>query len=159
MSQAPAVLSCAPELRQANNDLMIPVPIKLTLHRSSRVLDVIYEDGQTYQVPAELMRVYSPSAEVKGHGPGQEKLVWGKRGVGIDRIEPVGGYAIRPVFDDGHDSGLFGWGLIHELCTDQARLWQAYEARLEEAGVGRDPGVRSLDSVVRQYTPKGSKPA
>lgn len=138
---------------------MTPVPTKLTLHRTSRVLDVIYDDGQSFQLPAELMRVYSPSAEVKGHGPGQEKLVWGKRDVGIERIEPVGGYAIRPVFDDGHDSGLFGWPLLHELCTEQDRLWRSYEARLDEAGVGRDAGVRSLDSVVRQYSPKGSKPA
>ncbi|WP_348672032.1 DUF971 domain-containing protein [uncultured Abyssibacter sp.] len=136
---------------------MIPVPTKLTLHRASRVLDVTYDDGSTYSIPAELMRVYSPSAEVKGHGPGQEKLVWGKRSVGIEHIEAVGSYAIRPVFDDGHDSGLYGWQLLHEFCMNQDALWQNYLARLDAAGVGRDPGVRTLDSVVKQYNPNAGK--
>ena len=116
---------------------MIPVPTKLTLHRASRVLDVIYEDGQTFQVPAELMRVYSPSAEVKGHGPGQEKLVWGKRGVAIERIEPVGGYAIRPVFDDGHDSGLYSWRVLRHLGEQAETVWAAYLEALKAKGLSR----------------------
>ena len=150
------VLSCAPDDNHCM--LMIPVPTNLTLHRASRVLDVTYDDGATYSIPAELMRVYSPSAEVRGHGPGQEKLVWGKRNVGIDHIEAVGSYAIRPVFDDGHDSGLYGWPLLHEFCMQQDALWQDYNERLDAAGVGRDPGVRTLDSVVKQYTPTAGKP-
>lgn len=135
---------------------MIPVPAKLRLHRQSAVLDVVYDDAE-YPLSAEFLRVHSPSAEVKGHGPGQEKLVWGKRGVTITEIEPIGSYAIRPKFDDGHDSGLYGWALLHDLCVNHETLWQAYLDRLAAAGVGRDPGVRSLDSVVRQYSPKADQ--
>lgn len=135
---------------------MTPVPAKLRLHRQSAVLDVIYDDGSTYPLSAEYLRAHSPSAEVKGHGPGQEQLVWGKRGVAITEIEAVGSYAIRPKFDDGHDSGLYGWDLLHDLCVNHETYWQAYLDKLEAAGVGRDPGVRSLDSVVKQYNPGGA---
>ena len=115
-----------------------PAPTALTLHQASRQLEISFDDGQTYRIPFELMRVYSPSAEVQGHGPGQEVLQTGKRGVGIVDVAPIGNYGIQPTFDDGHDSGIFTWVFLHELGAQQAELWAAYEARLVEAGVDRD---------------------
>lgn len=116
----------------------MPQPTALTLHQASRVLEIHFDDGQQFRIPFELMRVYSPSAEVQGHGPGQEVLQTGKRGVGIVQVEAVGHYAIQPHFDDGHNSGLFTWDLLYHLGHEQAALWAAYEARLAEAGRGRD---------------------
>lgn len=115
-----------------------PLPESLTVHEASRVLEVGYSDGQTFRIPFELMRVYSPSAEVQGHGPGQEVLQTGKRNVGITNIEQVGNYAIKPFFSDGHESGLFTWHYLYELGRDQDSLWQQYLARLEAAGADRD---------------------
>lgn len=116
----------------------MPLPISLTLHQRSRLLEVGFDDGKTFRIPFELMRVYSPSAEVQGHGPGQEVLQTGKREVGIVTLEPVGNYAVKPVFSDGHDSGLYSWDLLYRLGERQEALWQDYERRLAEAGVDRD---------------------
>ena len=116
----------------------MPLPQSLTVHTASRVLEVGYSDGQTFRLPFELLRVYSPSAEVQGHGPGQEVLQTGKREVGIDNIEQVGNYAIKPFFSDGHESGLFTWNYLYELGQNQDTLWRDYLARLEAAGVDRD---------------------
>ena len=116
----------------------MPLPQSLTVHAASRMLEVGYSDGKTFRLPFELMRVYSPSAEVQGHGPGQEVLQTGKRRVGIDNIEQVGNYAIKPFFSDGHESGLFTWHYLYELGEKQDALWKEYEARLQAAGVDRD---------------------
>ena len=115
-----------------------PNPQSLTVHAKSRVLEVSFSDGNTYRIPFELMRVYSPSAEVQGHGPGQEVLQTGKRDVGLSELEPVGNYAVKPVFSDGHDSGIYSWDYLYFLGSQQAQLWADYEARLTAAGVTRD---------------------
>ena len=111
-----------------------PTPTEIRLRRQSRLLQVSFDDGSRFELPLEFLRVHSPSAEVKGHGPGQETLVVGKQDVGITRIEPVGQYAVRLVFDDGHDSGLYSWKYLHELGRDRERLWARYLERLREAG-------------------------
>jgi len=115
-----------------------PQPTAITLHQQSRVLEIGFSDSQTFRIPFELMRVYSPSAEVQGHGPGQEVLQTGKREVQVTGVEPVGNYALRPVFSDGHDSGIFSWEYLHFLGSQQERLWREYEERLAQAGVSRD---------------------
>jgi len=115
-----------------------PQPTALTVHQASRQIEVAFDDGAVFRIPFELMRVYSPSAEVQGHGPGQEVLQTGKRDVVIDAIEPVGHYAVQPRFSDGHDSGIFSWEYLYRLGAEQAELWQRYEQRLAEAGVDRD---------------------
>lgn len=115
-----------------------PIPVSLTLHRQSRVLELAYEDGHSYRLPFELLRVYSPSAEVRGHGPGQETLQTGKRDVEITALEPVGNYAVKPVFSDGHDTGIYSWDYLFDLCVRQATLWQEYLNKLAAAGVERD---------------------
>ena len=121
----------------------MPKPIALTLHQQSRVLEVRYEDGVVHRIPFELMRVYSPSAEVQGHSPEQAVLQTGKRHVGIDAMEPVGNYAVKPMFSDGHQSGLFSWDYLHHLGANEAALWQDYCGRLEAAGVDRDTPMSS----------------
>ncbi|MDQ3057985.1 MAG: DUF971 domain-containing protein [Pseudomonadota bacterium] len=115
-----------------------PTPTALTVHSQSRVLEIAFSDGAQFKIPFELMRVYSPSAEVKGHGPGQETLQTGKREVTITALEPVGNYAVKPVFSDGHDSGLFTWDYLYHLGAEQNRLWDEYTQRLQAAGVERD---------------------
>lgn len=115
----------------------MPTPTDLILHRRSRELEVIFDDGFTRRLPCEYLRVFSPSAEVRGHGPGQEVLVFGKEDVNIERIEPVGNYAVRLVFDDGHDTGLYSWEQLYALAARFEENWQSYLARLEEAGVQR----------------------
>jgi DUF971 family protein len=115
-----------------------PTPQDLTVHSKSRVLEVSFSDGQTFRLPFELMRIYSPSAEVQGHGPGQEVLQTGKREVELAGLEPVGNYAVKPVFSDGHDSGIFSWDYLYFLGSQQEQLWADYEARLKAAGVDRD---------------------
>ncbi|MBC7938728.1 MAG: DUF971 domain-containing protein [Chitinophagaceae bacterium] len=115
-----------------------PAPKALTVHQTSKVLEVGFDDGATFRIPFELMRVYSPSAEVQGHGPGQEVLQTGKCDVGIDEIMPVGHYAVQPRFSDGHSSGIFSWALLYELGARQAEFWQRYEERLAQAGASRD---------------------
>ena len=115
-----------------------PTPEALTVHGASRVLEVRYSDGANFRIPFELLRVYSPSAEVQGHGPGQEVLQTGKRAVGITTIEPVGNYAIKPFFSDGHESGLYTWEYLYQLGSQQDELWKQYLQRLEDAGLNRD---------------------
>lgn len=122
----------------AGLDKQTPTPQDITVHSQSRVLEVAFSDGAHFRIPFELMRVYSPSAEVQGHGPGQEVLQTGKREVGIVALETVGNYAVQPTFSDGHDSGIFSWDYLYFLGAQQAELWADYERRLAEAGVGRD---------------------
>ena len=116
----------------------MPTPESLTVHGQSRVLEIGFSDGAQFRIPFELMRVYSPSAEVQGHGPGQEVLQTGKREVGIAEIEPVGNYAVKPTFTDGHESGLFTWEYLYFLGDQQDALWKQYEDRLQAAGMSRD---------------------
>ncbi len=115
-----------------------PTPTDITVHQQSRILEVVFSDGGHFSIPFELMRVYSPSAEVQGHGPGQEILQTGKRLVQLESLEPVGNYAVKPTFSDGHDSGLFSWEYLYHLGADQDALWSQYGARLQAAGVSRD---------------------
>ena len=120
-----------------------PQPTALTVHQASRVLEVAFDDGRSFRIPFELMRVYSPSAEVQGHGPGQEVLQTGKRDVTVTDIVPVGHYAVQPRFSDGHDSGIFTWEYLYRLGADQAGFWARYEQRLSEAGVDRDAPMQA----------------
>jgi DUF971 family protein len=115
-----------------------PNPVDIVLHNASKVLEIAFDNGNTYRIPFELMRVYSPSAEVQGHGPGQEVLQTGKRHVGITALEPVGHYGVQPSFSDGHNSGIFSWDYLYNLGAQQASLWVQYEQRLQAAGVDRD---------------------
>jgi DUF971 family protein len=115
-----------------------PQPTALTVHQASRVLEISFDDGASFRIPFELMRVYSPSAEVQGHGPGQEVLQTGKREVVITELTPVGHYAVQPRFSDGHDSGIYSWDYLYRLGAEQAEYWRRYEQRLREAGVDRD---------------------
>jgi DUF971 family protein len=123
----------------------IPNPTALTVHQKSRVLDIAFADGAAFSLPFEYLRVYSPSAEVRGHGAGQEVLQLGKREVGISALEPVGNYAVQPTFTDGHDTGLYTFEYLHKLGNEQAALWQDYMQRLADAGfagdTGREPGA------------------
>jgi DUF971 family protein len=116
----------------------MPHPESLTLHGQTRMLEIGFSDGANFRIPFELMRVYSPSAEVQGHGPGQEVLQTGKREVCIADIEPVGNYAVKPTFSDGHESGLFTWEYLYFLGSEQDALWKQYEDRLQAAGMSRD---------------------
>jgi DUF971 family protein len=116
-----------------------PAPTEIKLHQASRVLEIAFADGASFKLPYEFLRVYSPSAEVRGHGPGQETLQTGKRDVGIRDVEQVGHYAIRPTFTDGHDSGIYSWEYLYDLGSDQEALWQRYLDRLAAAGASRDP--------------------
>jgi DUF971 family protein len=121
-----------------------PQPTDLTVHQTSRVLEITFDDGVTYRLPFEFLRVHSPSAEVQGHGPGQETLQTGKRDVSITSMEAVGHYAVQPTFSDGHDTGIFSWSYLHELGANQAALWAHYEERLAAAGADRDtPTVKA----------------
>jgi DUF971 family protein len=113
-------------------------PLDLTVHQASRVLEIVFANGDRHRLPFELLRVYSPSAEVQGHGPGQEVLQTGKREVGLTDIEPVGHYGIKPTFSDGHDSGIFSWTYLQHLASQQEQLWTDYLRRLSEAGLDRD---------------------
>ncbi len=124
-------------MAQASSDTPI-TPQAITVHERSRTLEVAFSDGAVFRIPFELLRVYSPSAEVQGHGRGQEVLQTGKREVALVGLETVGHYAVRPTFSDGHDSGLFTWDYLYELGRDQDRLWREYAQRLAEAGVDRD---------------------
>lgn len=122
-------------------------PTAITVHQQSRVLEIGFADGRTFRIPFELMRVYSPSAEVQGHGPGQEILQTGKRDVGLNALEPVGHYAVQPQFTDGHASGIYSWDYLYFLGSQQEELWKQYAARLSAAGVDRDAPMRGTTAA------------
>lgn len=120
-------------------DQNTPRPTEIKLHQKSNELELTFDNGNNFHLPCEFLRVYSPSAEVRGHGPGQETLQVGKRGVEINGIEPVGNYAVVLQFSDGHDSGIYSWDYLHDLGANQEALWQRYLERMTEAGANRDP--------------------
>ena len=115
----------------------MPTPTEIKLHQKSRVMEIAYDDGRTFRLPYEYLRVYSPSAEVRGHGPGQEVLQVGKRDVDIKSLEPVGSYAVQPTFSDGHATGIYSWDYLYELGVEQEGNWADYLKRLEAAGACR----------------------
>ena len=124
-----------------------PQPTAITVHQQSRVLEIGFADGREFRIPFELMRVYSPSAEVQGHGPGQEVLQTGKREVELSALEPVGNYAVQPHFSDGHNTGIYSWDYLYFLGSQQSELWQQYESRLQAAGVSRDAPMAGADAA------------
>lgn len=129
-----------------NASTKAPLPQNIVVHQQSKVLELAYET-QTYQLPFEFLRVWSPSAEVRGHGVGQETLQTGMRNVVITSIEQIGHYAIKPIFSDGHDSGIYSWEYLYEMCVNQEEMWQDYLNRVEQAGVDRDaPMTKTKDA-------------
>lgn len=122
----------------AGIDQDTPIPSEIKLHQKSRRLELVYENGESYSLDFEYLRVYTPSAEARGHGPGQETLQTGKRDVDIERIEPVGTYALRLVFSDGHDSGLYSWDLLYNLGKHHDELWSEYLKQIDAQGLSRD---------------------
>ena len=120
--------------------MSVPAPVEIRLHTRSRLLEVSFDDGARFKLPAEYLRVQSPSAEVQGHGTGEGVLVTGKEQVGIRAVEPIGHYAVRLVFDDGHNTGLYTWKYLHELGTQYDARWRSYQQRVENAGVARGDG-------------------
>ncbi|PTU30359.1 gamma-butyrobetaine hydroxylase-like domain-containing protein [Stenotrophobium rhamnosiphilum] len=130
-----------------------PAPNLIKLHRSSRVLEIGYADGRRYQLPCEYLRVFSPSAELQGHGLIEPMLVGGKRTVNVSAIDPVGQYAVRLRFDDGHDTGLYSWDVFERLGEDQEKNWARYLARLDEVGMSRDLSITKLAALPKKYTP------
>jgi len=116
-------------------------PTEIKLHQKSRQMEISFADGKRFELSYEFLRVYSPSAEVRGHGPGQEVLQVGKKDIEITAIEPVGSYAVQPRFSDGHDSGLYSWDYLYEIGTDRDQLWRHYLQRMQEAGASREPGA------------------
>ena len=131
---------CRPRFRRRLMSSRSPAPSNVVLHTASRVLEVEFDDGASFRLPFEFLRVYSPSADVRGHGPGQETLQVGKRDVMINALQPVGHYAIQPSFSDGHDSGIYSWEYLYELGQNQERMWAEYLQRLEAAGASREGG-------------------
>lgn len=123
----------------AGLDNKTPMPTEIKLHQKSRMLEVAFSDGQRFELSCEFLRVYSPSAEVRGHGQGQEVLQVGKKNVEIIDVQPVGSYAVQLVFSDKHDSGLYSWDYLHDLGVSQEALWQKYLERMKEAGASREP--------------------
>lgn len=116
----------------------VPLPTEITLHQASRLLEISFADGRSFRLPCEFLRVFSPSAEVRGHGPGQEVLQTGKQEVTITAVEPVGQYAIQLRFSDGHDTGIYSWDLLYDYGVQQVPMWQQYLARLQAAGASRE---------------------
>jgi len=116
----------------------VPLPTEIKLHQKSRVLEIAFADGATFRLPCEFLRVYSPSAEVRGHGPGQEVLQTGKKDVEISRIDPVGQYAVQLQFSDGHNTGIYSWDLLYDYGVRQDEMWRTYLKRMEEAGASRE---------------------
>jgi DUF971 family protein len=123
-----------------------PQPVEIKLHQKSRKLEIAFSDGSRFELSYELLRVYSPSAEVRGHGPGQEVLQAGKRTVEIVSVEPSGNYAIQPMFSDGHGTGIYSWEYLYWLGENREKLWQDYLERLERAGASREPGPAPFDA-------------
>ena len=119
----------------------VPQPTEIKLHQKSRILEIAFADGAAFRLPCEFLRVYSPSAEVRGHGPGQEVLQVGKKEIEITRVEPVGSYAVQFVFSDGHDSGIYSWDYFYRLGMHQDEKWQNYLQRIQNAGASREPGA------------------
>jgi DUF971 family protein len=117
----------------------VPQPTEIKLHQKSRLLEIAYGDGSTFSLPCEFLRVYSPSAEVRGHGPGQEVLQVGKKDIEITRVEPVGSYAIQLTFSDGHDTGIYSWDLLYDYGRRQKEMWDHYLRRMAEVGASREP--------------------
>jgi len=125
----------------AGLDAHTPLPTEIKLHQASRVLEVTFANGRSFRLPYEFLRVYSPSAEVRGHGPGQETLQVGKRDVTIASVEPVGHYALRPTFSDGHESGIYSWDYLYDLGERHDELWRRYLERLAAAHASREPAT------------------
>ena len=119
-----------------------PIPVDIKLHQNSKMLELVYSDDEQYQLSCEFLRVLSPSAEVRGHGPGQETLQSGKINVSIKNIVPVGNYAIQLYFSDGHDSGIYSWEYLYDLCLNKDAYWNDYLQQLHEAGGHRDPDIQ-----------------
>jgi len=115
-----------------------PVPTEIKLHQKSRVMEITFADGKSFELPYELLRVYSPSAEVRGHGPGQEVLQVGKKNVDITALEPVGAYAVQPVFSDGHSTGIYSWDYLYDLGANREALWASYLERMQAAQASRE---------------------
>jgi DUF971 family protein len=124
--------------------MAIPTPTDIKLHQASRKLEIAFTDGARFELPFEFLRVYSPSAEVRGHGPGQEVLQVGKREVLINAAEPVGLYGINFFFSDGHDTGIYSWEYLHDIGVNQTALWDEYLKRMEAAGASREPGISKM---------------
>jgi DUF971 family protein len=137
----------------------VPAPQSILLHQSSRRLELAFPDGSSCLLPYELLRVYSPSAEVQGHGPGQEVLQVGKRDVIVTRLELVGHYGLKPEFSDGHDSGIYSWAYLRQLGERQDQLWQQYEQRLAEAGASRDTRPPQAEAPPAAACGGGGQPA
>lgn len=123
-------------------------PTEITLHQASRVLEIAFSNGKVFRLSCEFLRVHSPSAEVRGHGAGQEILQTGKQEVGITAVEPVGTYAVRLVFSDGHDTGLYSWDYLHDLGMNQDKLWKEYLERMAKAGASREPSGAIAKSAI-----------
>jgi len=126
-------------------DKSTPIPTEIKLHQISRKLEIAFDNGTRFELPYEFLRVYSPSAEVRGHGPGQEVLQVGKKNIEIKGIEPVGSYAVQLTFSDGHDTGLYSWDYLYELGEDHAELWALYMSRMEAASASREPLAGAIE--------------
>lgn len=122
----------------AGLDKNIPRPTEIKLHQKSREMEIAFDDGSAFRLPYEFLRVYSPSAEVRGHGPGQEVLQVGKKNVEITKIEPVGNYAVQLFFSDGHNTGLYSWDYLYDIGRNRDAMWQRYLERMEQAGASRE---------------------
>ncbi len=123
-----------------------PIPTEIKLHQKSKILEISFNDGKTFRLPCEFLRVYSPSAEVRGHEPGQEVLQTGKQDVSITHIEPVGNYAVQLNFSDGHNTGLYSWDLLYNYGLNQDAMWQHYLQRLNDAGISRENNMRDMSN-------------
>lgn len=140
----------------AGLDRKTPIPTRIVVHQKSRVLEIEFEGAGVYRLSFEFLRVFSPSAEVRGHGPGQETLQVGKRDVGIEALEPVGNYAVQPRFSDGHATGIYSWDYLYELASNQQSLWQDYLQRLAAAGQSREPhGPQATQGAAAGQGPAG----
>lgn len=131
-------------------DKVTPVPTEIKLHQKSRIMEIRFSDNRTFELPYELLRVYSPSAEVRGHGPGQEVLQVGKQHVDIVSLEPVGSYAVQPTFSDGHDTGIYSWDYLYDLGANKDALWKEYLRRMEAAGASREKGADAAPAGPQQ---------
>ena len=137
----------------AGLDSKTPIPTRIVVHQKSRLLEIEFEAAGVHRLSFEFLRVFSPSAEVRGHGPGQETLQTGKRDVVIEAVEPVGNYAIQPRFSDGHATGIYSWDYLYELATRQQAMWQDYLQRLEAAGQSRDPDPGLQSVALKRHKP------